>query len=315
MPRATPAAASEVYGLPDLQLVRQERSRCAALSTPAVLSCHTPPVALGGAIIADAVADPRTCLLHGARRRWLVGPRRTAAAAAAAVAGLISLLFLLPPHVCVLARCEMARVATLYAADGQARVVSTPRGSPITSASSAIIRGAHRRLPPLSSKKQLRVGAARWLCSEHRPEGSVWLGSYARVLLTSVTCADLPPPTSISDQTGRGRRAKLLRTRQWPAVMTPRDGELRADDVAASRRAADGAGPSIEAARTCAHGDRRGAVAGFAACRTTSHIISGGERQSHRPLLFPSKFFHYLVLWSSSPAASFIYANFRGRRF
>ena len=72
MPRATPAAASEVYGLPDLQLVRQERSRCAALSTPAVLSCHTPPVALGGAIIADAVADPRTCLLHGARRRWLV---------------------------------------------------------------------------------------------------------------------------------------------------------------------------------------------------------------------------------------------------
>ena len=111
------------------------------------------------------------------------------------------------------------------------------------------------------------------------------------------------PPTSISDQTGRGRRAKLLRARWWPAVMTPRDGELRADDVAASRRAANGAGPSIEAARTCAHGDRRGAVVGFAACRTASHIISGGERQSHRPLLFPSKFFHYLVLWSSSPAS------------
>ena len=36
---------------------------------------------------------------------------------------------------------------------------------------------------------------------------------------------------------------------------------------------------------------------------TASHIISGGERQSHRPLLFPSKFFHYLVLWSSSPAS------------
>jgi hypothetical protein len=51
------------------------------------------------------------------------------------------------------------------------------------------------------------------------------------------------------------------RARRWSAAMTPRDGGLRADDVAASHRAVDGAGPSIKAARTYAHGTRRGAVA------------------------------------------------------
>jgi hypothetical protein len=50
-------------------------------------------------------------------------------------------------------------------------------------------------------------------------------------------------------------------TRRWPAVMTPRDGGLRACDLVASHRAADGPGPSIEGARTHARCISRGAVA------------------------------------------------------
>jgi hypothetical protein len=47
--------------------------------------------------------------------------------------------------------------------------------------------------------------------------------------------------------------------------MTPRDAGLRADDAVTSHRAADGAVPSIEGARTYAHFISRGAMAGFAA--------------------------------------------------
>ena len=49
--------------------------------------------------------------------------------------------------------------------------------------------------------------------------------------------------------------------RRWTAVMAPRHAELGADDAVASHRAADGAGPSIEAARTHASGSSRGAAA------------------------------------------------------
>ena len=52
-----------------------------------------------------------------------------------------------------------------------------------------------------------------------------------------------------------------LTARDSAAVMTPRDVGLRADDVVASHRAADGGGPSIEGARTGAHGTSRRAVA------------------------------------------------------
>ena len=52
---------------------------------------------------------------------------------------------------------------------------------------------------------------------------------------------------------------------RWLAVMTARRVGLRARDAVASQRAADGAGPSIEGARTHAHLIRRGAVAGFSA--------------------------------------------------
>jgi hypothetical protein len=49
--------------------------------------------------------------------------------------------------------------------------------------------------------------------------------------------------------------------------MTPKRAARRAGDAAASHTAADGAGPSIEGARTYAHATSRGAVAGFNAFR------------------------------------------------
>ena len=54
-----------------------------------------------------------------------------------------------------------------------------------------------RAEPPVGQnhvKKQLHVGAARWLCSGHRPERSAWLDNYARVLLTSARRPDVPHP-------------------------------------------------------------------------------------------------------------------------
>ena len=92
-------------------------------------------------------------------------------------------------------------------------------------------------------KKQLRVGAARWICSGYPPEGSAWLGHYNRMLLTPARCAELPPAAR-----GSGRPESLPKratTRRWSAVMTPRDAGLRADDAVTSHRAADGAVPSI----------------------------------------------------------------------
>ena len=58
------------------------------------------------------------------------------------------------------------------------------------------------------------------------------------------------------------------RTRRWPAAWTPRNGGLTADDVVASHSAVDGAGPPIEAARTCAGGISRGAAVRNAGKRT-----------------------------------------------
>ena len=67
--------------------------------------------------------------------------------------------------------------------------------------------------------------------------------------------------------------------------MTPRVGGPRADDLVASHRAADGAGPSIEAARTYAHGTSRGAAA--AVSRVRSAI--GTEAELDEPLTSPTK--------------------------
>ena len=62
-------------------------------------------------------------------------------------------------------------------------------------------------------------------------------------------------PLSFGDQTNSNP------TFPRPAVMTPRRAALRANDVGASHRAADGADPSIPGARTHAHGTSMGAAA------------------------------------------------------
>ena len=46
---------------------------------------------------------------------------------------------------------------------------------------------------PVGHKKRLRVGAARWLRSGHRPERAVWLGGCVWVLLAPARGAKLPP--------------------------------------------------------------------------------------------------------------------------
>jgi hypothetical protein len=105
------------------------------------------------------------------------------------------------------------------------------------------------------------MGAARCLCSGRRPERSAWLGSYFRVPFTSVRCADVPPTArEAGPQAGRG--AGLPKPAcHCPAVMAPSHVGLRADDAVASHRGADGPVPSIQPARTYAHGTSRGAVA------------------------------------------------------
>jgi hypothetical protein len=88
-------------------------------------------------------------------------------------------------------------------------------------------RRALRALGQTGVKKQLRVGMARWLGSGHCPEGSAWLGHYARVLLTPARCADVPPLARASGQPGRGERARR-----------PQIAPLAGSDDAEARRAA-----------------------------------------------------------------------------
>jgi hypothetical protein len=64
------------------------------------------------------------------------------------------------------------------------------------------------RVWPVRVKKQLRMAAARWLCSGHPSERSAWLDGRVRVLLTPARCADLPPPAREAGQHWRRRRAK-----------------------------------------------------------------------------------------------------------
>jgi hypothetical protein len=78
--------------------------------------------------------------------------------------------------------------------------------------------------------------------------------------------------------TGRGEGLpNASAERRWPAVMTPRLVALRADDAVASHRAADGAGPSIEAARTYAHGTSTGAVTAVSCFRPRSVFSSDAD--------------------------------------
>ena len=93
--------------------------------------------------------------------------------------------------------------------------------------------------------------------------------------------------------------------------MTPRLAGLRADDVVASHRAADGAAPSIEPGRTYAHGTTMGAVAavscvwstltphsecrsnGLARCHFTRAI---GKTSQQAPMILYAKFYAAALL-------------------
>jgi hypothetical protein len=123
--------------------------------------------------------------------------------------------------------------------------------------------------PSPGLKKRLHTDAARWLLPGHRPERSAWLGRYIRDLLTAARCAELPPAARDAGQHWPWRRSFRARAHHWLAVTTPRCTTQPADAVVASHRAADGAGPSIEGARTHAGGISRGAVVRFPVFRST----------------------------------------------
>jgi hypothetical protein len=89
-----------------------------------------------------------------------------------------------------------------------------------------------------------------------------WVGPQP---LDAARCADVPPAASACGHTGRGNRALATTSRLVllgkVAVLTPRDGVLRAAEAVASHRAADGAGASIEPGRTGAQRSSRRARA------------------------------------------------------
>ena len=123
------------------------------------------------------------------------------------------------------------------------------------------MEGAEPRVGKNHVKKQLRVGS--WAGSAQGPFPSALPGS----ITMRGTFSHRPDALSCHPQRGRpaitGHRDSHFRAKawRWPAVMTPRRAALRANDVGASHRAADGAGPSIPGARTHAHGTSMGAAA------------------------------------------------------
>jgi len=123
------------------------------------------------------------------------------------------------------------------------------------------MEGAEPRVGQNRVKKQLRVGS--WAGSAQGPFPSALPGS----ITMRGTFSHRPDALSCHPQRGRpastGHRDSHFRAkaRRWPAVMTPRRAALRANDVGASHRAADGADPSIPGARTHAHGTSMGAAA------------------------------------------------------
>eukprot|EP01046_Picozoa_sp_COSAG06_P036445 COSAG06_NODE_4020_length_4654_cov_2.838419_3_plen_199_part_00 len=78
---------------------------------------------------------------------------------------------------------------------------SRPRASPV----------AESPVGQPASKKRPRMGAARGLCTGHRPERSTGLDSYAWDLLAPAGSADLPPSAREAAQHWRGDAAKSLR--------------------------------------------------------------------------------------------------------
>ena len=92
------------------------------------------------------------------------------------------------------------------------------------------VEGAEPRVGQNRVKKQLRMGAARWLCLGHRSERSAWLHHYARDLLTPARCAELPPAAREAGQHWPRRRSFPSKS---AALAGSDDAEAR---CAASRR-------------------------------------------------------------------------------
>eukprot|EP01046_Picozoa_sp_COSAG06_P039075 COSAG06_NODE_4575_length_4131_cov_3.121280_1_plen_210_part_10 len=152
---------------------------------------------------------------------------------------------------------------------------------------------ALNRSSPAGVKKQLHMGGARRLCSGHPPERSAWLDGYVRDPLAPARCAERPTPAREAGQHWLRGASGTPQPRHWPAVMTPRHAAPRANDAVASYRAADGAGPSIEGARTCAHFISRGAGAAFPAFRSCGGLClmggCGGLAHSSELDFFPAR--------------------------
>jgi hypothetical protein len=106
--------------------------------------------------------------------------------------------------------------------------------------------------------------------------------------------------------TGRGEGLpNASAERRWPAVMTPRLAALRADDAVASHRAADGAGSSIEAARTYAHGTSTGAVTAVSCFRPRSVFSSDADVSWRRSVT---------AIYRASPIRRFLSRGFFAMR-
>jgi hypothetical protein len=99
---------------------------------------------------------------------------------------------------------------------------------------------------PAGLKKQLRMGAARWLCSGHRPERSAWLDNSARVLLTSARRPDVPHPTR---EAGPSWSRRASRGASHPPL-------AGSDDAEARRTASGRCGGSAQSRGWCGSFDR-----------------------------------------------------------
>ena len=122
-----------------------------------------------------------------------------------------------------------------------------------------------------------RPSPAKSSCARAQRAGSAQ-GSVPRAPLASaVTLGGFShQPDALNSHPHRGNRASTARgdghfpakKRRWPAAMTPRGRESVGCEPTMewlTHRAADGGGPSIEAARTHGRGTSRGAVAGLRA--------------------------------------------------
>ena len=106
-------------------------------------------------------------------------------------------------------------------------VVERPGGEPLAPADGRkgaaglvwAVEGAEPRVSQNRVKKQLRMSAARWLCSGHRSERSAWLHHYARDLLTPARCAELPPTAREAGQHWPRRRSFPSKMRALPLCM------------------------------------------------------------------------------------------------